>query len=392
MASIRQVTWKKKSGTSKRWELSYFDAAGKRHRSLHDMKRDAEAERVRIEGQLAAGTHVADRDSRTVGDVCEAWLTDIEHLVRTGTRERITLKGYRTHVRRHIAPRDVARVKLTKLRPSAVMAFVTELEAELSADLAGKVFGTFKMALGYARRMEMMTHDPASDVKIRTTERSDREEEGDVAIPTKAELKALVAAAKLDQTGRSMAMISLMMFAGLRISELRGLTRRGVMLTGAQPEVWIFQRADSYQAAGPCKSKASRRRVPIGPDTVAAVRAWLPSIPQSDSGLIFPTASGTIQSYANLWNRWWVPLMIAAGLVSEAPPGKPAGKPAPRFGMHGLRHVAASLWIELGLQPKRIQKLMGHSTLQMTMDLYGHLWTYPDEDAAIGRDTERQLG
>jgi integrase len=43
------------------------------------------------------------------------------------------------------------------------------------------------------------------------------------------------------------------------------------------------------------------------------------------------------------------------------------------------------------LQPKRIQKLMGHSTLQMTMDLYGHLWTYPDEDVAIGRNTERQL-
>ncbi len=38
----------------------------------------------------------------------------------------------------------------------------------------------------------------------------------------------------------------------------------------------------------------------------------------------------------------------------------------PKYGMHGFRHAAASLFIEEGFSPKRVQDLMGHSTIQMT--------------------------
>jgi hypothetical protein len=42
--------------------------------------------------------------------------------------------------------------------------------------------------------------------------------------------------------------------------------------------------------------------------------------------------------------------------------------PAPRYGLHSLRHAAASLFIEQGFSPKRVQALMGHSTIQMTFE------------------------
>lgn len=51
----------------------------------------------------------------------------------------------------------------------------------------------------------------------------------------------------------------------------------------------------------------------------------------------------------------------------------------PAFGPHTLRHVAASLWIAQGLSPKKVQDLLGHSTIQLTMDL----WTDPDADDAL---------
>jgi integrase len=40
----------------------------------------------------------------------------------------------------------------------------------------------------------------------------------------------------------------------------------------------------------------------------------------------------------------------------------------PKYGMHSFRHAAASLFIEEGFSPKRVQDLMGHSTIQMTFD------------------------
>ena len=51
-----------------------------------------------------------------------------------------------------------------------------------------------------------------------------------------------------------------------------------------------------------------------------------------------------------------------------------------RYNFHSLRHAAASLFIaHLNWTPKRVQVVMGHSSIQMTFDLYGHL--YEDKDA-----------
>jgi site-specific recombinase XerD len=57
-----------------------------------------------------------------------------------------------------------------------------------------------------------------------------------------------------------------------------------------------------------------------------------------------------------------------------------------------LRHAAASLFIEQGLGPKRVQALMGHSTIQLTFDVYSHLWSSADDDqVAFGQLQARLL-
>ena len=58
-------------------------------------------------------------------------------------------------------------------------------------------------------------------------------------------------------------------------------------------------------------------------------------------------------------------------------------KPAPRYGFHALRHAAASLFIQyLKWSPKRLQTVMGHSSVRMTFDLYGHLFENVEADRA----------
>ncbi len=87
----------------------------------------------------------------------------------------------------------------------------------------------------------------------------------------------------------------------------------------------------------------------------------------------------------------WIPLMERAGLLERVKDNKGVSRPVPAFGPHVLRHVAASLWIAQDLTPKRVQHLLGHSSIRMTMDLYGHLWEDRAGDAALASASERLI-
>jgi integrase len=58
---------------------------------------------------------------------------------------------------------------------------------------------------------------------------------------------------------------------------------------------------------------------------------------------------------------------------------------------HALRHGCASLWIEQGHNPKQMQKLMGHSSIKVTFDVYGHLFADNDADQRAAEDVEKRL-
>ena len=45
----------------------------------------------------------------------------------------------------------------------------------------------------------------------------------------------------------------------------------------------------------------------------------------------------------------------------------------PELRVHDLRHTAASVWLASGADPKVVQRVLGHATAAMTMDLYGHM-------------------
>ena len=81
--------------------------------------------------------------------------------------------------------------------------------------------------------------------------------------------------------------------------------------------------------------------------------------------------------------QFWWPLQIECGLVEQRldRSGQPVVRA--RHGLHVLRHFYASLLINRGFPPKRVQSLMGHSTIKLTLDTYGHLW--PDEAADTAR-------
>jgi integrase len=101
--------------------------------------------------------------------------------------------------------------------------------------------------------------------------------------------------------------------------------------------------------------------------------------------LVFPNGSGNVESHANIENRGFYPLQLAAGITKPDPEkrdkdGNPVMKP--KYGLHALRHFFASWAIEQGFSPKRLQALLGHSSITMTYDVYGHLFPSPEDDHA----------
>ena len=57
--------------------------------------------------------------------------------------------------------------------------------------------------------------------------------------------------------------------------------------------------------------------------------------------------------------------------------------------MHDLRHTCASLLIATGANPKAVQAHLGHSSIQVTFDRYGHLFPSDMEALAVALDAVR---
>jgi integrase len=90
------------------------------------------------------------------------------------------------------------------------------------------------------------------------------------------------------------------------------------------------------------------------------------------------SAEQSQQSVEEVARRGLQPILRKAGIV-------------PRYGLHSLRHAAASLWIESGMNAKRIQTLMGHSSIQLTFDRYGHLFANAEGDQKAAEDIQVRL-
>jgi integrase len=212
-----------------------------------------------------------------------------------------------------------------------------------------------------------------------------------VDIPTPTEIKVIVGAL----AGRWRSLLLTAIFTGLRASELRGLRWANVDL--ARRELHVRERADEYNELGRPKSASGERTLPLTPMVVSALREWKLQCPKGELGLVFPTPDAKVQGLTTIVKRGLVPAQIAAGVTIEVPgahgiPVKRAKYP----GLHALRHFYASWCINrradggLELPPKVVQERLGHSTIAMTLDVYGHLFPRHDDSKELAA-AERAL-
>jgi integrase len=321
------------------------------------------------------GTHTPASTSITLAEVFERW---IEHCEAEGL-EFGTIKQRRQHLNLHIRP-FVGGRRLSELTMPAIHQFDAQLrKAGRSIAMRRKVLTNLKTALTFAQRQGLVAQNVARGIKLKAEDRrgAGRLKEGR-DFPTKAEIKALIDKAP----ARWRPLIVTAIFTGMRASELRGLRWQDVDLdTGV---VHVRQRADAWHHIGSPKSAAGTRDIPLVPMAINALRQWRVGCPKGDLDLMFPNGAGNVESQGNILNRVWGPLQRSCAITDDNGRG--------RYTFHALRHAAASLFIaHLGWTPKRVQSVLGHASISMTFDRYGHLFADPAGDREAMKKLEAAI-
>jgi integrase len=290
---------------------------------------------------------------------------------------------YRQHLDLHILPL-IGAMRLAALTPATVVDFRRRLLAEgRSPAMTKRAVASLGAILANAQTLGRVGRNVVRDnvaLRRRLTRLDKRHEAPLIVgkdIPTKEELRTLLEHA----TGAVRALVVTAIFTGLRASELRGLCWEDIDLVKAT--LVVRQRADRWNRLGSPKSAAGRREIPLAPLVVNTLREWRLACPPGPLGLVFPNTKGNVQSLPNLHRRGLGGLQVKAGLAENAM--------HPKYGLHALRHAAASLFIEQGWSPKRVQAVMGHSSIQVTFDTYGHLFPAPQDDREAMRLLQARL-
>jgi integrase len=379
MAKIRKVEKRVLPSGLITYRAPYQDAAGRRRSKNFARRRDAEAFLLKVGNELVQGTHTPESISPTVGEAAKLW---IAHCEREGL-ESTTIDNYQQHVDLHIVP-FIGETKLSALTTPAVNAFTDRLhEAGRSADMIRRVVVSLGSIFKEARRRGLVATAPTAGINKKKAGRDNPRP----VIPSKPELQAIIAGAS---QGRWRAFVLVAIFCGLRASEMRGLRWSDVDF--AERLLHVNQRADAKNRIGKLKSKAGYRSIPMPSEVVKALREWKLMCPKGQPGLVFPNSLGKVDTYLSIIEQGYAPIQIAAGITVRRMRRNKKGKPVvdddskpvidtlSKYGLHALRHACASLWIEQGLNPKRIQVLMGHSSIQVTYDTYGHLFRDAEAD------------
>jgi integrase len=429
--SIRTRRWTTRKGEQREaYIVDYYDKAGKRHIETFEKLKDAKARQNEIGVDIKDGVHVPRSTSITVAEACDVWLEDRRAFRDEDGNplEESTLKQYGEHIRLHIKPSVIGKTKLADLTGPHLKQFATSLiKGGASAAMQKKVMASLSSVLscayesGYINRLIAVGRKG----KKNGSKRHKKHLEIGVDIPTVEEIQRFLKA--LDgSTWRPFFVLAIN--TGMRASEMRGLKWANVELGKDKGVIHVRERADYKNRIGSPKSATSRRDIPIGPVVVNALKEHLLKATDK-TGLVFPTrdakegaeqrTGGKPQSVSNIYKRVLAPLMIKAGLtvpvldekgrpvMAVDKKGEPvldeAGNPVPAVepkysGLHAFRHFHASMLINpvgrggRGMDPKEVQERLGHSTLAMTMDVYGHLFPKKGDDTRIAEAELALLG
>ena len=372
--AVRKRTRTRRNGeVTVTWFVDYYDQNRKRHYKTFRSKGAATAWAADVKIEVRAGIHTPDADSITVKEAAELWLRSCE----LDELERGTLRVYGQYVRLFITNLIGAK-KLSRLTTPDVVAYTKILLARTSRQRARKVLATLKLILAEMQRSGLVAQNVASSVNIKLSDRDARPLQIGVDVPSKAEIGAMLHQA----SGRARARFVIAALTGVRSSEVRALLWEDIDFDARM--LRVRRRADWWGTIGRVKSKNGYRDVPMTPTLVKTLKEWRLACPPRAPGgldLVFPGRDGKVASHTTVQSDFDAVQRLAGVVTADAD-----GVEQPKYGLHALRHFFASWGIEQGFAPKRLQEILGHGSITMTFDRYGHwLGDVADDHARLAK-------
>jgi len=304
MATIRKCTWTTSSGEIRTAFSVNIEGEGNRQRRQFATRREAEAYRLEIEGQVKGGTFRPDAGRITVAETADRFLTYCKGCMER--RERMSRQNYKVyegHIHNYICP-DPARhagqrlpprmkpfahgiggTRLVQLTPRRVGEFRDRLrEAGLSIPTTRKILGTLQQLLAFAISQDLVDVNAAKGVKV-----IGRRDDGAKKIvpPTKEAMRRLIEVA--DEDFRTQLMFA--SATGVRAGELHALRWRHV--DPEKAELKVETRVDAYGDEDVTKTAAGMRTIPLGAPIVTALKEWkLAAKRKEPDNLVFPNRRG----------------------------------------------------------------------------------------------------
>jgi integrase len=262
-----------------------------------------------------------------------------------------------SYLRVHLLP-AFGELPLGAIEPIHVQRWVGELARRRAPATVAIAYQMLARIMESAVESNYLSRSPCRSVKLPRVEKSE------TRFLEAPELERLAGV----MPERYRALVLLTGYTGLRWGEAAGLKRQRLnLLRSTLTVAEILTEVRGHVAFGEPKTNASRRALALPGFLVAELQRHLEAH-ATHPELVFAGRDGGALRRNNFRRRAWVPAVEQAGLSP--------------FRFHDLRHTAAGLMVASNVHPKVMQTRLGHSSISVTLDTYGHLLPNLDEEVA----------